>query len=62
MTARPYRPYIRHHWISRGLNGNTATCFVCGISEHTWLKKIENNPMIQWDCKAMQDKNKAHKP
>lgn len=51
-----YRPYVKHKWLA---HGNTATCFVCGISEKRWNRKIANSPTIEWDCLAVKrDKTK----
>lgn len=55
------RPYVRHHWLATGPNGRNGHCFVCGIGERQWEKKIENAPMIDWDCLAVQRTNKPKK-
>jgi hypothetical protein len=52
MDAKP-RQYVRHRWLYQN---NKAVCFVCGITEAVWNKKIENDSMLNWDCHAMQHK------
>jgi hypothetical protein len=55
------RPYVRHHWISTGLRGTNAYCFTCGIGERKWLSKIGKAPMIEWDCRAVRERETKKK-
>lgn len=50
------RTYVRHRWIATGKDGRNAYCFVCGITEKVFEKRIENAPMIEWDCVAVKAK------
>jgi len=52
------RTYVRHRWIATGKDGRNAYCFVCGITEKVFEKRIETAPMIEWDCVAVQAKEK----
>lgn len=57
MSAKTYRPYVRHHWLAHGPNNKHATCFVCGIGERAWEKRIENDSMLNWDCAAVRERD-----
>jgi hypothetical protein len=50
------RPYVRHHWIAHGPEGRHGTCFVCGIGEAQWKRKIENDSMLNWDCQSVRER------
>lgn len=50
-TSEPSRQYIRHRWIQED---EDACCMVCGIRESVFNRKIENAPMIEWDCRSVQ--------
>jgi len=47
--------YTKHKWIYQ--NKGHSICFVCGITEMKWNKKIQNDSMINWDCAAVRAKD-----
>lgn len=51
------RQYVRHRWLAHGPSGRDATCYVCGIGERAWEKKIENDSLLNWDCYAVRERN-----
>lgn len=54
------RQYVRHRWITTG--PRSAECIACGIKESTWERLIRNAPMIEHDCKAVQDRKPWRRP
>lgn len=48
--------YLKHRWITD--HKGRMICFACGIKESLWLKKIENDSLANWSCKAIRERRK----
>ena len=47
------RAYVAHRWIACD---DGARCWVCGIHEDLFDASIVNAPMIDFDCRAVRDR------
>jgi hypothetical protein len=47
------RQYVKHRWV-----GDDPHCIVCGITMTDWEFAIENARMVDWDCEAIQNRER----